>query len=141
MVLSVDLNTHKVAEKPLYTLPPNLSPYVPTPLVKDDLLFLFMDNGTVACVRLESGELLWKERPAGPLYGSPVCVNGILYCLSKAGKVMVIRAGSEYELLGIQDLGEGSFSTPVMCMSGMVFRTFSRLMLLGNNEEESPQKP
>jgi hypothetical protein len=29
-------------------------------------------------------------------------------------------------------LGEGSFSTPVMCESGMVFRTFSQLMLLGN---------
>lgn len=131
MVLEVDLNSHVVADTALYTLPPNLSPYVPTPLVVADLLFLYLDNGAVACVKLESGELLWKERPAGPLYGSPVCVNGNLYCMSKAGKVLVIRASSEYELLGLQDLGEGSYSTPVMSESGMVLRTFSQLILIG----------
>jgi outer membrane protein assembly factor BamB len=133
MVLQVDLNTHEVADVPLYTLPPNLSPYVPTPLIWGELLFLFMDNGSVACVRLESGEVLWKERPAGPLYGSPVCVDGKLYCMSKAGKVMVLEADSSYKLHGIHALGEGSFSTPVLCKSGMVFRTFSSLRLLGNN--------
>ncbi|TFH21861.1 MAG: hypothetical protein E4H10_14695, partial [Bacteroidia bacterium] len=115
-------------------------PYVPTPLVKDDLLFLYMDNGTVACVRLANGELLWKERPAGPLYGSPVWVGGKLYCISKAGKVIVLKADSSYELDGILDLGEGSFSTPVMCESGMVFRTFSKLMLWGNDMEVSQKR-
>lgn len=135
MVLGVDLNSRKVADTALYTLPPNLSPYVPTPLVKGDLLFLFMDNGTVACVKLASGELLWKERPAGPLYGSPIWVGGKLYCISKAGKVIVIQADSSYTLHGIHDLGEGSYSTPVMCGSGMVFRSFSKLMLLGNSAD------
>lgn len=137
MVLEVDLNSREVAEKPHYTLPPNLSPYVPTPLVFEDLLFLFMDNGSVACIKLASGELLWKERPAGPLYGSPICADGILYCISKSGKVLAIRAGSAYELLGIRDLGEGSFATPVLCNSGMVFRTFSRLLLLGRDGDDS----
>ena len=139
MVVGVDLNTHKVADTALYILPPNLSPYVPTPLVKDDLLFLYMDNGTVACVKLASGELLWKERPAGPLYGSPIWVGGKLYCISKAGKVIVVRAEANYELLGIHDLGEGSFSTPVMCESGMVFRTFSSLMLLRKQDNASQE--
>ena len=140
MVLEVDLNAHKVADTALYTLPPNLSPYVPTPLVKDDLLFLFLDNGTAACVKLSSGELLWKERPAGPLYGSPVWVEGKLYCISKAGKVIVIQAGSDYKLHRIHELGEGSYSTPVLCESGMVFRTFSRLMLLRKQEDSSQEE-
>jgi len=130
MALEVDLNSHEVAAEPRYTLPPNLSPYVPTPLIFDDLLFLCLDNGSVACVRFATGELIWKERPAGPLYASPVCVDGILYILTKAGKFMSIRASAEYELLGIQDLGEGSFSTPVLGTSGMVLRSFSRLRLL-----------
>jgi outer membrane protein assembly factor BamB len=132
VVLRVDLNTNQPDDSALYTLPPNLSPYVPTPIVVGDLLFLFMDNGTIACVRFATGDLLWKERPAGALYGSPVCVDGNLYCVTKAGKVLVIRADSEYKLQGVYALGEGSFSTPVMSESGMVFRTFSRLMLLGN---------
>ncbi|MCK5105029.1 MAG: hypothetical protein KAR17_19535, partial [Cyclobacteriaceae bacterium] len=64
------------------------------------------------------------------IYGSPICVAGNLYCMTKAGKVLVIRADTSYQLLGIHELGDGSFSTPVMSRSGMVFRTFSQLMVL-----------
>jgi outer membrane protein assembly factor BamB len=113
-----------------YSLPTNLSPYVPTPIVVGEWLFLFTDSGTVACVKLATGELLWKERPAGAIFGSPICVGGNLYCVTKDGKVLVINAGPSYKLLGIADLGEGSFSTAVMSGSGMVFRTFYHLMSL-----------
>ncbi len=113
-----------------YSLPTNLSPYVPTPIIVGELLFLFMDSGAVACVKLATGELLWKERPAGAIFGSPVCVGGNLYCITKDGKVLVIQASSSYKLLGTLDLGEGSFSTPIMSDSGMVFRTFYHLMSL-----------
>lgn len=132
VVVEMDLNTHQVADTALYTLAPNLSPYVPTPLVVEDLLFLFMDNGSVACLKLKSGEELWRERPAGPLYGSPVCVGDKLYCISKAGEVIVLQAGDRYKLLGINTLGEGSYSTPVLSNSGMVLRSFSKLRLLPN---------
>lgn len=132
VVLEVDENLNPVADTALYTLPPNLSPYVPTPIVVGDLAYLFLDNGNVACLELASGKLLWKERPAGPIYGSPICVNGYLYCMTKAGKVMVIRAQATYDLLGIHELGDESFSTPAMSDTGMIFRTSSRLIMLSN---------
>jgi len=135
MVIEMDPDTHQARDTALYSLPNNLSPYVPTPIVVDGLLFLFMDNGTVACTRLSTGELLWKERPAGDIFGSPVCVGGNLYCLTKAGDVIVLKAGPSYQLSGVNALGEGSFSTPAMCRSGMVFRTFSQLLLIGNDHE------
>lgn len=132
MVLDVDLNKNQAGDTALYTLPPNLSPYVPTPIVVGENLFLFTDNGTVACVKFDTGDLLWKERPAGPIYGSPVCVDGNLYCMTKEGDVIVLRADTSYQLHGVFPLGDGSFSTPAMCESGMVLRTFTRLILLGN---------
>jgi outer membrane protein assembly factor BamB len=132
LVLDVDNNTGLAADSARYSLPPNLSPYVPTPIVVGELLYLFMDNGSVACLRLATGEVIWKKRPAGPIYGSPICVGENLYCITKEGKVIVIRAGSTYELLGVHSLGEESFATPVMCGSGMVLRTYTHLMLLGN---------
>ena len=132
VVLEVDESLNPVADTACYSLPPNLSPYVPTPIAMGGLLFLFLDNGSVACLVLATGEVLWKERPAGPIYGSPICVGENLYCMTKAGKVIVIRAQSTYELLGIHDLGDESFSTPVMSNSGMVFRTFTRLMMLSS---------
>jgi outer membrane protein assembly factor BamB len=132
LVLDVDTTTQQAADTARYSFPANLSPYVPTPLVVGELLYLFTDGGGVACVHLNTGKVLWKERPAGPIYGSPICVQGNLYCITKEGEVIVISAQSIYELLGIHDLGEESFATPVMCRSGMIFRTFSHLMLLRN---------
>jgi len=130
VVIELDPNSLQPADTALYTLPRELSPYVPTPIAIGAFIYLFMDSGIVACVRLTTGELLWKERPAGPIYGSPVCVDGTLYCITKNGEVLVIGARPTYQLQGIYPLGEGSFSTPVMAESGMVFRTFSQLMLL-----------
>ncbi len=130
VVIELDPNSLQPADTALYTLPRDLSPYVPTPIAIGAFIYLFMDSGIVACVRLTTGELLWKERPAGPIYGSPVCVDGNLYCITKNGEVLVIGAKPAYQLQGIYPLGEGSFSTPVMAGSGMVFRTFSQLMLL-----------
>jgi outer membrane protein assembly factor BamB len=113
-----------------FKLPVNLTPYVPTPILVNDLLFIFMDSGAVVCLKSTTGDVLWKARPAGPIFGSPICVGGILYCITKEGKVLAIRAGQTYQLIGTLDLGEGSFSTPVMTESGMVFRTFTQLMSL-----------
>ena len=132
LVFDLDQQKGMVKDSVRYSLPPNLSPYVPTPIVVGKFLFMFMDNGTVACLRFATGELIWKERPAGDIFGSPICVGSSLYCMTKEGKVLVIRADSSYQLQAINDLGEGSFSTPVMCGEGMVFRTFSQLMLIGN---------
>ncbi len=132
VALEVDAHINPLADTALYSFAPNLSPYVPTPIVVGKLLYLFLDNGSIACVVLATGELLWKERPAGPIYGSPICVDGNLYCMTKAGKVIVLRAQANYELLGIHDLGDESFSTPVMAPSGMLFRTFTKLMMLSS---------
>lgn len=123
----------QLADTAMYLLPRSLSPYVPTPIVVGENLYSFMDNGTVACIVLKTGELLWKERPAGPIFGSPICVAGNLYCMTKKGEVIIIRAGSSYQLVGIHELGDGSFSTPVMCKSGMAFRTFTKVLLFGNS--------
>jgi len=133
LAIGFDPETGKLADTASYTLPRSLSPYVPTPIAVGELLFLYMDNGTVACVDLDTGKLLWKERPARAIYGSPICVGENLYCITKEGEVSVIGADSTYQLKGIYKLGDGSFSTPVMCKFGMVFRTFSKLTLLGND--------
>jgi outer membrane protein assembly factor BamB len=135
LVIDIDSTTNQAKDSARYKLPRLLSTYVPTPIVVNKLLFTFTDNGTIACTQLADGRLLWKEKPSGPLYGSPICVNGNLYCITKEGKVLVILADSTYKLLGINELGEGSFSTPVMCKSGLVLRTFTQLMMVGNGDK------
>jgi outer membrane protein assembly factor BamB len=114
-----------------YKLTGKPAPYVPTPLFKDGLLFTFHDRGDICCVRAATGEVLWCEKPAGKFYGSPVWVNGSLYCMDRAGAIVVIEAAPTYRLLAINSLGEGSQATPAVSDGRMYLRTHSYLTSIG----------
>ena len=117
-----------------YELKQNLTPYVPTPIIVGDLLFLFLDNGNIACCNVSDGKLLWKEKPAGGYYGSPVFAGGNLYAATKDGDVVVVKASSKYQLLAVNSLGEKSYATPAVSGNTLIFRTFSHLMAVGIDE-------
>jgi outer membrane protein assembly factor BamB len=106
-------------------------PYVPTPLVEDGLLFLWGDNGLVACHRAPTGEKIWQEKISDSFYCSPVCANGRLYGVSKKGIVYVLAAAERYELLFTTPLGEPSFATPAIAGGVLYLRTASHLFALG----------
>ena len=61
------------------------APYVPTSIVVGGLLFTFHDRGYVGCYRAETGQQIWREKPAKKFYGSPVCADGKLYCITPDG--------------------------------------------------------
>jgi outer membrane protein assembly factor BamB len=109
--------------------------YVPTSVAKDGLLFTFHDRGEISCLRSATGEQLWREKPAGPFYGSPVWVNGNLYCITRKGEVVVIKAAPTYELLAINPLGEESYATPAVADERMYLRTYSHLVSIGGRKE------
>ena len=115
----------------VYTVDRNTAPYVPTSIANEGLLFTFHDSGYVSCLRSATGEQLWREKPAGKFFGSPVWVRGKLYCITTAGEVVVIRAASNYELLAVNPLGERSHSTPAVADGSMYLRTFSNLISIG----------
>jgi outer membrane protein assembly factor BamB len=112
-------------------------PLVPTPIVKDGRLFCWADDGTVTCMNVSSGEVIWRERVGGQFYGSPVCVNNRLYCIAKNGEVVVIAASEKYEPLGRVALGEPSFATPAVAGGVMYLRTAGHLFSLRKSGQES----
>jgi outer membrane protein assembly factor BamB len=121
--------------KEAYTIGSSTAPYVPTSLAKAGLLFTFHDRGHVSCLRSATGEQLWREKPAGTFFGSPVWVNGKLYCITTNGDVVVIKAASTYELLAVNPLGEKSHATPAVANGRMYLRTYSHLISIGPKKE------
>lgn len=110
-------------------------PFMPTPLVKDGRLFLWVDDGRVSCLRAATGELIWSEKVSGMFYSSPVCVNDRLYCVSKQGDVVVLGAGDKFEILGRVPLGEKCFATPAIAGGVIYFKTFTQLFSLGGSKK------
>ena len=56
---------------------------------------------------------------------------GLIYCINRAGEVLVLKAAPTYELVGIYPLGEPSQATPAVAGGKMYLRTFSQLISIG----------
>jgi len=117
-----------------YKIESGYRPYVPTSIAKGGLLFTFLDRGNVSCWNSATGRQLWEEKPAGKFFGSPVWVDGKLYCITADGDVVVIKAADKYELLAINPLGETSHAAPAVAGGRMYLRTFSHLFSVGGEK-------
>jgi outer membrane protein assembly factor BamB len=109
---------------------------VPTPLVKDGRLYLWCDDGVVSCLNVANGEVIWRERVGGSYYGSPVWVDGRLYCIARNGEAVVLAAGDKFEVLARVPLGEPSSATPAVAGGVMYLRTRSQLFSLGGRRRD-----
>ena len=105
-------------------------PNVPSPLVYRGVLYTLKEGGILTSFDMRSGAIVKQGRlqgAPGDYYASPVAADGKIYAVSEEGKVAVIRAGAQWELLGVNDLGDGSRSTPAIAGGKMYMRTFSAL--------------
>jgi outer membrane protein assembly factor BamB len=123
-----------IQPKEAYKIESGNRPYVPTSIARGGLLFTFLDRGLVSCWNSATGRKLWEEKPAGRFFGSPVWINGKLYCITMDGDVVVIRAAKTYELLAINPLGETSHAAPAVAGGKMYLRTYSHLFSIGGSK-------
>lgn len=118
-----------VGEQPeiAYTVK-RIAPYVPTPVVKGDRVYMWGDAGQVTCLNLNTGEEVWSEKVGGMYYGSPVCVGDVLWCISRKGDLVGVRAADKFEEVAKISLGEPSHATPAVADGKMYLRTVSKLI-------------
>jgi outer membrane protein assembly factor BamB len=113
-------------------------PLVPTPVVKDDLLFLWNDRGIVSCYSATTGANYWRERVDGSFYASPVIAGQHVYCPSREGEMIVVVASKKFEEVGRIALGEGAHATPAIAGGRMFVRTLTRVMCLDSQPSGAP---
>jgi outer membrane protein assembly factor BamB len=105
-------------------------PLVPTPVAKDDLVFLWSDRGIVSCADAKSGVIHWRERVQGSFYASPIIAGQHVYCPSREGDMIVLQASKDFKQVASNALGEGTHATPAVAGGRMFVRTYSRLVCL-----------
>jgi outer membrane protein assembly factor BamB len=100
-----------------------LRAYVPSLLAKGGFLFAVLDAGVATCLRSDTGEEVWKGRLGGTFSASPVMVGDVIYATNEAGQTHLFRASAEkFEQLGMNQLGDSAFATPVICRSSIYMR-------------------
>jgi len=106
------------------------TPDVCSPLLYDHVLYLLKDGGLLSSVNPETGELYRQERIpgiVGRVFSSPVAGDGKIYVVNEAGKVGVIKAGKDWQLLRINDLGEECYGTPALADGMLIIRSKNSL--------------
>jgi outer membrane protein assembly factor BamB len=105
-------------------------PNVPSPLVYLGVLYTLKEGGIFTSFDAESGDVLKQARlqgAPGDYYASPVAADGKVYVVSEEGKAAVIRAGAQWEILRVNDLGDGCKGTPAIAGGRLYIRTYGTL--------------
>jgi len=93
---------------------------VPSPIVKDGLMYLATSYGVIVCYDAVSGEKYWENEFDNGFYGSPMYANGNIFIMDMSGVVHVFKAGKTYEEISSNPLGENGMTTPAF-MDGRIY--------------------
>jgi outer membrane protein assembly factor BamB len=109
-------------------------PNIPTPLVYRGVLYLLREGGILTTFDPATGKVLKQGRLEGaldPYFASPIAGDGKVFFASRSGKVSVVKAAGEFELIGVSDLGEEVWSTPALADGRLLIRTQKALYCFG----------
>jgi outer membrane protein assembly factor BamB len=100
-------------------------PYMPTPILIGELLYVLQNNGILAAYNAKSGERVYQNRvsPKTSAHSaSPVAADGRLYLAAEDGDMFVVKAGPVFELLASNPVGEPLMATPAISGDTLIVR-------------------
>nr|MBA3442631.1 PQQ-binding-like beta-propeller repeat protein [Pyrinomonadaceae bacterium] len=109
-------------------------PYMPTPIIYGDHLYVCTNQGVLTVYQAKTGEQVYRERLAGrggAFTASPVAADGKIYFASEDGEVLVVKAGPKYEFLSTNPVGEVMMATPAISDGLMIVRGINHLFAFG----------
>lgn len=121
-------------------------PYMPSPLLYDDVLYTVRNGGILMSIEPATGRVLKMARlPGAPgaYASSPVAAGGRLFLTSSECKVSVVRASAQWEPLAMNSLDDECFATPAIAGGRLFIRTRTALYAFaeGANPPEAQPEP
>ncbi len=111
----------------------DVTPDVPSPLIVGDYVYLCRENGNFIALERKTGKQLYEERTNRIRHrASPVYAAGNIYLTGRDGKVTVVKAGPQFEIVAQNDVGEAIAASPVISNGRIYLRTFDALWAIGN---------
>lgn len=117
-------------------------PYMPTPLIYGDFLYVCANQGIVTCYRAQTGEELYKKRLRGgetlSFTASPIAADGNLYFTSESGHVYIVQAGGAFKQLNVHSVGGKVLATPAISEGMLYVRTVDKIIAFAGASEGEP---
>jgi len=109
-------------------------PYMPTPLIYDDVLYVLANNGVFDAYDLATGKEIYRQRLphlGSGFSASPVAADGKIYLSSEDGEMLVVAAGREFRHVATNSMGELLMATPALSDGVMYVRSARSLFAIG----------
>ena len=111
------------------------SPFVPSPLLYGDELYLINDMASiVTAYDAKSGAVRWQgrlgEAAREGFSASPVAVDGKVFFTNDMGETFVLAAGNDFKLLHVNRLNEPVLASPALVDGTWYFRTHKHLLAI-----------
>jgi outer membrane protein assembly factor BamB len=104
-------------------------------LVYRGVLYQIKNGGILTSLNPENGEV-WKvgrtKDAIDEYFASPVAADGKVFLLSHDGKMTVVNAGPQWEVLAVNDLKEDSQATPALAFGHIYARTSKAVYSFGS---------
>jgi outer membrane protein assembly factor BamB len=115
---------------------PRGSPFVPSPILSRERLYMVNDMSSIAtALEATTGKLLWQNRlgvaQREGFSASPVAVEGKIFFTNDDGETFVLRDSATFELLHVNRLGEGTLASPALVDGRWYVRTDQYLVAIG----------
>jgi outer membrane protein assembly factor BamB len=115
---------------------PRGSPFVPSPIVYGEHLYMVNDMTSVATTfEALTGQSLWQSRLGAVrregFSASPVAVDGKIFFTNDVGETFVLRAGAAFDLARVNDIGEPTLASPALVDGRWYIRTARHLFAIG----------
>ena len=122
------------APREIWRYEKNFIGVVPSPVLYEGVLYIIRNGGILTSFDAATGQVIKAGRVEGAVGGysaSPVAAAGKIYLASEDGKVAVLKAGREWEVLAVNDLGEGCYATPALSEGKIYLRSDQALYCFG----------
>ena len=112
------------------------TPYVPSPLLYDGILYLLKTNsGILSAFDAKSGAPHYQAQRLDGLnevFSSPVGAGGRVYITDRTGVTLVLRNSPKFELLAKNTLDDGVDASPAIVDNTLYIRGYKSLYAIGH---------
>jgi outer membrane protein assembly factor BamB len=98
---------------------------VPTPTTDGKYIYVLNDRGFMNCLEPETGKVVYEGQriELGTYSASPLLADGKIYSTNEEGTTTTVKAGPEFEILGVSKLENHTLASPVAVDNQIFLRT------------------
>jgi len=103
-------------------------------IIHNGLLYLADATGILQCLNAKTGEVIYRERLGGNLWGSILLADGKLYVSNLEGDTFVIAASDTFQLIAKNSLAESTYAAMAVSQGELFLRTHKHLYCIAKDK-------